>query len=154
MVDIPQRPGIAQSYRPILNILERNFSSAIPWVNPSWYQLVTLVISVGFLFLPSDGMRAAAVAAMMFLDWLDGAAARALKLTSRAGWMLDVTVDRVSEVLMFIVELTNGNWWWFAAALFNIALSHYSVVSGKHRILPLRFFYLVFLVGRMMGWLG
>lgn len=149
MADVPQRPGIARGYRWFLDRLERDFSRIVPWVHPSWYQLAALLLSVAMLFVENDGLKAGVVAFTMLLDWFDGAAARALKLTSRTGWMLDVTVDRLCEIFLFIPELVAGNWLWFAAALLNIGLSHYSVVTGKHRILPLRFFYVVLLLYRM-----
>lgn len=151
MGTVPQRPAIARSYRWFLDAFEKHFSAKIPWVNPSWYQLVGLFLSVFILFVQSDAIASLIVATVLLLDWFDGMSARVLGLVSRKGWMLDVTVDRVSEMFMFVPFLLSGEWWWFFAGVVNILLSHYSVVTGKHRILPLRFFYLVFLIVRMVG---
>jgi phosphatidylglycerophosphate synthase len=84
---------------------------------------------------------------ILLSDWMDGAVARRYKLTSREGWMIDVTVDRISEFLIFVAYLGTlvGNIF-FAMYLFNIMTSYYSVKSGKHFLLATRFFYLVYLI--------
>lgn len=152
MASVPTRPVIARSYRWLLELIERKLSTYVPWVNPSWYQLIGLLLSAAALFISSDFWLVLIVSVVLLLDWLDGAAARYLKVASRQGWMLDVTIDRLSEVFLFIPLLgLSWGWLWLSLALLNIGLSQYSVVSGKHLILPLRFFYLLFLLYRMVG---
>lgn len=145
MDQIPKRTGLAGLYRGVLNRMEKHL--LFPLQNPSHYQLIGLVLSVAYLFQPQTTIQILLVAAILILDWMDGAVARKNKLANKEGWMTDVAVDRISEGLIFIAHLFSplANTF-FLLYLANIWLSIYSVKSGKHLILPLRFVWMVILI--------
>lgn len=149
MDKIPQRIKMALQYRAILNKFEGRL--IFPVKNPSFYQVLALCISVYYLFSVGIGLRLLIVVAALILDWLDGAAARKYGLSSRAGWMIDVVVDRISEGFIFAGEFfTFEGKMFFTAYIVNIFLSMRSVKSGKHFILPLRFIWMVILLAKVL----
>jgi phosphatidylglycerophosphate synthase len=147
----PHRPSIARFYRAPLERFERHVP--LPRVAPAWYSAASLVLSaMVWLVLPDSPFVAVLVAGALVADWLDGATARRYALASPNGYLTDVVVDRVSEGLIFaplaITALHGGLFGQVFLGLWvvNCALAVYSVRSGRHRILPLRFVYLVALV--------
>ena len=115
----------------------------IPKINPSVYQVVALFLS--FLFLSLDGKVSKVVLLLIILlmDWWDGATARRYGLANEMGYMIDVVVDRLSEMIIFFpvfggVTATV----WFTLALLNILFSFVSYRTGRHVAMPLRFLYL------------
>lgn len=141
MDTIPKRQSIAGPYRKVLSFLEEKFS--LPEINPSWFQMVGLFMSVYYLFLVSIPWKIAFISIILFLDWLDGAAARQQKKASMEGWMIDVAVDRFSEGFIFFAEIgTQIGMLFFILWIVNVVLSLYSVKTGKHIMLALRFFYI------------
>lgn len=146
MAKIPKRIEIAKLYRKFLKPLERFL--IFPVKDPNFYQVLSLSISVLFLFIENLYTRAVLVALVMFLDWLDGAVARRYKLANRKGWLTDVVVDRVSEGFIFASILFSiPGKIFFTLYLINITLSMCSIKSEKHLILPLRFLYFIYLIG-------
>jgi len=145
MPKIPKRSDVAQIYRKVLVGFEKYL--IFPIKNPNFYQIFSLIVSTLFLFVVGTELRALLVLSVLVADWLDGAVARRYKLANRQGWLIDVVVDRVSEGFIFAAVLFTGvGKAFFALYLVNIVLSMYSIKSQKHLILPLRFFYLIFLV--------
>jgi hypothetical protein len=79
---------------------------------------------------------------VLFLDVLDGSVARAKgQASSEEGWIVDVSVDRMSEALISIA-LSRV---YILLVITNIGLVFYSYKNKKHVILPLRHFLLVIL---------
>jgi phosphatidylglycerophosphate synthase len=142
---IPQRSKLAKIYRYFLDKYEPKL--VFPVKDPNFYQVLSVLLSAIFLFKPQPIVGITLLIIILLSDWMDGAVARRYKLTSREGWMIDVTVDRISEFLIFVAYLGTlvGNIF-FAMYLFNIMTSYYSVKSGKHFLLATRFFYLVYLI--------
>ena len=79
---------------------------------------------------------------VLFLDVLDGVIARVKGQASLRGWIVDVSVDRVSEVL---ISLALGRLFTLVVVI-NIYLSLYSYRNKKHIILPIRQVLLLLLV--------
>ena len=145
MDSVPERRGVTVPYRSLTNFLERHIS--LPRINPSLYQLAAIVASLAYLYVDGTWAKAALVAFILLTDWLDGATARQHLGMSRAGYIMDVTIDRASEVLLFAAEAGTplGNLF-FLLTLANIGLAYYSVRSGTHTSLPLRCAWLVVLL--------
>lgn len=145
MDKIPKRTKLARPYRVLLDRFEGVL--VFPLKNPSHYQVIALLLSIYFLFLGSTVSKIVMLIVILVLDWYDGAAARKFGLANREGWMIDVAVDRVSEMFMFIPLIgTPLGQIAFGMAVLNILLAVYSIKSGRHILLALRFFYLVVLV--------
>lgn len=146
MDKIPQRTNLAKVlYRNLMDKYENHL--VLPIKDPNFYQVLSILLSGVFLFKPQPLLGITLIVAILYSDWLDGAVARRYKLTSREGWMIDVVVDRISEGLMFVAYIgtTVGNIF-FGLYLFNIIGAYYSVKSGRHFLLAIRFFYLIYLI--------
>ena len=145
MDKIPQRTKLAKIYRSVLDRYESYL--VFPIRDPNFYQVLSVFLSAVFLFKPQPFLGVCLMSLILLSDWMDGAAARKYKLTSREGWMIDVVVDRISEGFIFVVYLGTfvGNLC-FGIYLLNIIGSIYSIKSGKHLLLPIRFFYLIYLI--------
>ena len=88
---------------------------------------------------------------ILILDWLDGASARMQGKASLSGWMIDVLIDRLSEGFIFWAEIgTSVGYIFFILWILNCILSIYSVKSGKHVILAIRFAYIFVLLYRIL----
>lgn len=145
MDKIPQRNKLAKIYRNILDKYEGNL--VFPIKDPNFYQILSVFLSGMFLFKPQPVLGIGLISLILLLDWMDGAVARKYNLTSREGWMIDVVIDRISEGLMFVAYLGTfvGNIF-FSLYLLNILGSYYSIKSGKHTVMAIRFFYLIYLI--------
>jgi phosphatidylglycerophosphate synthase len=141
---VPVRPRVAGPYRRLLSALEPRLT--LPAVNPSLYSAAGIGLAVVYLFAATPAAKIALIALMLAVDWLDGATARRYDRCSRAGYLTDVTADRSSEGFIFTSEAaTPAGRLFFVLWLINIALSFYSIRSGRHTILPLRAAFLVVL---------
>lgn len=148
---IPARQALtgAKFYRQILTFFEEYL--VLPKINPSWYQLVGLLLSLGYIYLTSDVTKIWFLVVVLILDWFDGASARMLGKSSVQGWMMDVLIDRLSEAFIFWAEIgTKVGYIFFILWITNCILSIYSVKSGKHIILALRFFFILVLLLRVL----
>jgi hypothetical protein len=145
MDPVPVRRPVTVPYRGLTNFLERHIH--LPDINPSWYQVAAILASLAILYVPSVWAKAALLAFILLSDWLDGATARRHRGQSREGYIMDVTIDRASEVLIFAgAASTLLGKLFFALALLNIGLAYYSIRSGWHTSLPLRCAWLVVLL--------
>lgn len=146
MVKIPKRNLLAQIYRKPAYKVER----FIPLLskNPGLYQFLALILSILFLFTQNQPFyQLILITLILLLDWFDGATARKQGITSKKGYITDVAVDRISEGLIFFTIInSNIGKFFFTLYLVNNILSFHSIKSGKHRIIALRFFYLLFLI--------
>jgi len=141
MAPIPQRPPVSSPYRRVLAYCEKRLS--LPDVNPALYQLLGILLSVGYLYLNHPLLKAAVIGIVLLADWLDGATARRHNRIMRSGYIADVMIDRVSEGLIFAVEA--GTWYgnlFFVSWLVNTSLAYYSIRTGRHAALPLRGVYI------------
>ena len=143
----PSRPAIARLYRAPIERLERHLP--LPPLHPAVWTGLGLVASAATLLVPSPWGQAALVAAALGADWLDGATARRYERTSPGGYVTDVALDRVGELLVILAGRGTAIAGLFLVAwLLNVALTAYSLRTGRHRVLPLRFAWLVALVVR------
>ncbi|MBI5448799.1 CDP-alcohol phosphatidyltransferase family protein [Candidatus Gottesmanbacteria bacterium] len=148
MDHISQRTQVAMLYRWVLSRWEKYL--IFPIKNPSYYQVAGLVLSVVYLYVSSLVWQSILIGVILLFDWMDGAAARKYKVTGKKGWMIDVCVDRVSEGFIYLSALFSRlGTIFFLLYLCNIMLSLYSVKSGKHILLPLRFAWLLILIYRV-----
>lgn len=151
MDPVPQRPAVARFYRAILAWGEGWVP--IPNVNPSWWSLLGLLASAACLFTPSPAAKFALVSFALITDWYDGATARKHRSLTREGYLVDDMVDRFSEAFIFAADVFTSA----AARIFwglwilNSALTMWSVATGRHRVLPLRFLYLFVLVHAILA---
>lgn len=144
MGKLPERLRFASWYRALYQKIEPLMW--VPRVNPSIYQLAALFLSFGFLVSDGTKVRFLLLLVVILLDWWDGATARKYGMAGEAGYMIDVAVDRLSEVIMFFpLNGSVSSTVWFVLALFNLLLSFLSYKRGRHTILPLRFIYLFYL---------
>jgi phosphatidylglycerophosphate synthase len=150
MAVIPERRPVTVPYRRLTNFLERHIS--LPAVNPALYQLAAILASLAYLYVDSVWLKAALVAFVLLTDWLDGATARQKRGNSREGYIMDVVIDRSSEMLIFAAEVGTplGNTF-FLLTLANIGLAYYSIRSGVHTSLPLRCMWLGVLLLSALG---
>jgi phosphatidylglycerophosphate synthase len=149
MDKIPQRLGIVRYYRGILDYLGRVVSP--PPVSPAVYELIGLSLSVIYLYLTRPGHKIVFLALILLCDWCDGVVARQYHRESRRGYLMDLTVDRLSCGFIFFKELgTPIGFLFYFLWLANIVLSFYSLKSGRHLVMPLRFAYLLVLLIRII----
>lgn len=149
MDTIPQRSHLAKFYRSILTAFEG--SLIFPFNKPEYYQVLGLVLSISLLFTHSAIVKIVLVVSVLILDWYDGAAARKFGVATRAGWMSDVAIDRMSEAFIFIAEIANplGKVFFFLFII-NVFLSFHAIKSKTSYLLAIRFFYLVVLVASLL----
>ena len=141
MDPIPARPAVAGPYRQLLTSLEQRIW--LPDINPSFYHALGLSLSVTYLYAATPATKIALLAAVLILDWVDGATARRFRGGSREGYILDTLTDRASEGFIFAAEaqdLTGRVF--FVLWLLNCALTYYSIRTNRHTSLALRFAYL------------
>ncbi len=149
MDKVPKRIKFASIYRNLMNKYEDYL--VFPLKNPAHYQIIGLLLSMGYLFLTSYTAKITLIMIILILDWYDGAAARKFHMTNKAGWMTDVTVDRLSEGFIIMTEIANPiGKILMLLFVFNVSLSFYSVRTGKHYVMPLRFFCVLLLLFRMI----
>ena len=148
MDSVPSRRSVALPYRSLLTFLEKRLF--LPDINPSYYHTLGIALSVLYLYTRTPWLNVVVILLIIWADWLDGATARRYNRESRAGYIIDVVTDRVSEAFIFAAEAETAiGQIFFLLWLINLAFAYYSVYSNKHTSLPLRFVYLVVLIARM-----
>jgi phosphatidylglycerophosphate synthase len=127
-----QKPVLTQF--PILQRVDADMISGLSLVfSPVAYLLLSeraIFASIIMVFL------------VLLLDALDGIVARAKGQTSKDGWMVDVSVDRVSEAIICLA-LSRV---FIVLTIINMGLALLSCHYKKHAIIPLRQATLVILV--------
>jgi hypothetical protein len=127
-----QKPVLTQF--PILQRVDADMISGLSLVfSPVAYLLLSeraIFASIIMVFL------------VLLLDALDGIVARAKGQTSKDGWMVDVSVDRVSEAIICLA-LSRV---FIVLTIINMGLALLSCHYKKHEIIPLRQATLVILV--------
>ena len=147
---IPSRRSVALPYRTLLAFLEKRVF--LPDINPSYYHAFGIVLSVLYLYARTPGLKMVIIVLIILADWLDGATARRYNKGRRAGYIIDVVTDRVSEAFIFSAESgTVVGQIFFLLWFINLILAFYSVYSNKHSSLPLRFVYLMALIAQVWG---
>jgi hypothetical protein len=116
-------------------------------VNPDMISGLSLVFSpVAYLLLADRAILASIVMVffVLLLDAFDGIVARAKGQTSSSkdGWMVDVSVDRISEAIMCLA-LSRV---FILLTIINMGLALVSCHYKKHAIIPLRQSILVLLI--------
>lgn len=116
-------------------------------VNPDMISGLSLVFSPVAYLLLADRAIIASIAMVFFvllLDAFDGIVARAKGQTSSSkdGWMVDVSVDRVSEALICLA-LSRV---FILLTIINMGLALVSCNYKKHAIIPLRQVILILLI--------
>ena len=98
---------------------------------------LSLVLSpIAYLLIAERNILASIIVLfiIMLLDALDGLVARAQGQTSEDGWMVDVSVDRVSEAVICLALSRI----FILLTIINIGLALLSCRYKKHAIIPLR----------------
>jgi phosphatidylglycerophosphate synthase len=136
----------------LLTSLERRVW--LPDINPSFYHALGLSLSITYLYAAAPAAKISLLAAVLILDWIDGATARRFRGGSRAGYILDTLTDRASEGFIFAAEAQDliGRVF-FLLWLLNCALTYYSIRTNRHTSLALRFAYLCVLAAHAL-WPG
>lgn len=142
----PTRHGATLVVKKIMDALLARFAH-ITWLDADKISGLSLVCSLLVNILFSKRMMIGGLFALfsvLFLDALDGAVARVKgQATSKEGWIVDVSVDRISEVFISIA-LSRV---FIFLAIFNTGLTIYSYKFKRCVIIPLRqflFFILIF----------
>jgi phosphatidylglycerophosphate synthase len=147
MDNIPRRSVVATPYRTLLATLEKQI--ALPEVSPSYYHVLGLGLSLLYLYAQTPAQRIWLIVLILIADWLDGATARRYGRGSRAGYLIDLLTDRISEAFIFAAASgTLLGQIFFLLWIVNVALAFYSVRSNKHTALPIRFAFLLILIIR------
>ncbi len=146
MATIPKRQAVALPYRSVLAFLEKRIY--LPNITPSYYHVFGLAASVFFFYSEATWLKVLVLALILAADWADGATARRYNRCSRSGYMIDVVTDRASEGLIFSAggEMPIGQVF-YLLWLINLGLAYYSIHSGRHFSLPLRFVYMLVVIG-------
>jgi phosphatidylglycerophosphate synthase len=148
MDTVPKRSIIAAPYRFVLTLLEKYLR--FPVKNPDVYTVIALLLSFLFLVIGDIKTRFVLLLVVLFFDWIDGAAARKFKGVSKRGYVVDQTFDKMSDgIIVTSVIGTGYGKVLFLLYLINNLVYYYSIKSGKHYIMPIRFFYLVILFIQM-----
>jgi len=115
----------------------------LPKINPNIVSGMSIFTSIAFLlsFQFSKPLAFVFIVLTLLLDWLDGLIARKHNLSSEEGYMVDVTADRISEGIMFILFPI-----WFILFAINNMLTMISFTKNRHIILPLRHIFLVYFI--------
>lgn len=114
----------------------------LPNVHPNMISGFSILTSFAFLAL----FRFSVILSFLFLvltlllDWFDGVVAKKYFRVSEEGYLADLTSDRLSEGIMFVIFFP-----WFCLFVVNCLLSMISVVRRKHIILPLRHVFILYL---------
>jgi len=111
----------------------------LPKIHPDIVSALSVLMSVAFLFRDDLGFQIIVLLVVLLLDIFDGAIAKKYQFRKspeeeQQGWMVDVTLDRVSEgiiAIAFFVPL-------FPLFMLNTFLSLWSFRKKIHIILPLR----------------
>lgn len=115
-------------------------------VDPNMISGLSLVLSpIAYLLVANGAILASiiAISLVMLLDAFDGIVARAKGQTSaNGGWVVDVSVDRVSEALISLALSRI----FILFTIINMGLTLLSCHYKKHAIIPLRQTILVILV--------
>lgn len=75
----------------------------------------------------------------MLVDGIDGMIARKYNTGTHEGYLCDVMCDRLAEGIVMVNFLP-----WFALFIVNLFLSLFSIAKKTHKILPLRFLFIVY----------
>ncbi len=113
----------------------------VPNINPNSVSFFTVYLSIASLIALRYSRQWFFILYMLalLLDGTDGMIARRYGRESEVGYQCDAISDRLCEGIVFL----HFGWFWFATFIFNTALSVWSVAKNKHRVLPMRFFFLV-----------
>ncbi|MFH1367400.1 MAG: CDP-alcohol phosphatidyltransferase family protein [Patescibacteria group bacterium] len=117
----------------------------LPNINPSLISFLALPFSLAFILLWDKNKLISLILLMiiLILDWLDGLVAKKYGRSSERGWLTDVSTDRFSEGIIFLIFITP----WFYLFLLNIFLTYFSYKLKKFSlILPLRQLFFIYLV--------
>ena len=145
MANIPKRQAIALPYRAVLSFFEKRIY--LPNITPSYYHVFALVASVSFFYIEATWVKVVMLALILVADWADGATARRYNRCTRSGYLVDVVTDRASEGLIFAAGAgTLLGQVFFLLWPINLGLAYYSIHSGRHFSLPLRFVYMLVLI--------
>lgn len=104
---------------------------------------------IAYLLISGRAILASIIAifVVMLLDALDGIVARAKSQTSsNEGWVVDVSVDRVSEALISLALSRI----FITLTILNMGLTFLSCHYKKHAIIPLRQAILIFLIAHFV----
>ena len=129
---------------PLVSRLQQSFFGLVDrWIpksiTPNQVSIIGLVCNVILLVLYATRAIDLGLFLLLFLltqvfDIVDGALARARKLTSDMGRILDSAIDMGSGILMLIVVAsltTLLNWWWVAILVLLYAIRFWFVLKDK-----------------------
>jgi phosphatidylglycerophosphate synthase len=146
MIKKPQKIAWIAAYRKRQDAI----TDAIPWPNihPNIISGLSIVFAIVFViaFDPNDSMRLWLALAFLvignMLDAVDGSIARRYHYDLNKGWIVDVTVDRVAEFIIFLLFPIP----WLVIWAVNLVVSIIAYQKGKHIMLALRIPFLIYFV--------
>lgn len=143
---LPQRPYFIQKFREYIDYYPAKLP--LPKINPDLFSFLSVIFSLFFLIIWRSSFPQKIPIALtcliiaLMLDWLDGLIARKQKIASKRGWLVDAICDRLSEGLIFLPFFFP----WFYLFLWNALFLIISYLTKKQILLPLRQFFLIYLI--------
>jgi hypothetical protein len=139
---LPANLKFVEKFREIVYYLPLKL--AIPKLNPKIICGMTLITSLLAVILLNYSFIFFffMLVATLLLDWLESLAAKKHNLLSEEAYACNIMSDRLSESLLFIFFFSP----WFILFLLNCLLTFVSLKRGKHLALPLRHFFLIYLI--------
>ena len=135
---------VSSTFRIILKPVLLRFP-ILKQVNADQISGLSLIFSpIAYLLISERAIIASIITIflILLLDALDGIVARAKGQTSGDGWIVDVSVDRISEA---VISLALSRVF-ILITIFNICLALLSCHYKKHAIIPLRHAILLMLI--------
>lgn len=147
--DYPKRLGISRLYR----FISENLGAALPLfnVNPNLISLIGFIFTIpAIIFINFYPLNVILIFVSLILDWLDGVYARRLNKVSYRGYMIDVTLDHLANILLSIA-LLNAYYGkvLLTLSIVNIALLYYSLKIKRHIMFPIRMIIFLILIFRI-----
>ena len=128
-------------FKKIENFVARLFAS-LPF-SPNFYTFLSLLfafIAFGFLYFQNVFFGAVAYFTAIFLDFVDGAVARAKKLASKKGAYLDTITDRWVEIIVLLgfifiplPKLLLPSHFWIFLLLTGSLMTTYTKAAAKEK---------------------
>ena len=155
MDKLPKRIKLAKIARAPFEFLEGLYPRLN--INPGVFTVVGILASIIFVFFAKlFPANIIILFVVLYSDTLDGAFARQRKeKKTKEGYIIDVTFDRLSEVILALplIDGLDGKIF-LTLVILNFILTYRSIVTGKHVIIALRVMLFIYLILKGLGWIS
>ena len=120
----------------------------LPNINPDIVSVLSVFLMAVAFVRPLDYWWIVMFAtASLILDWLDGVIARKFDRVSRRGYWVDMTCDRICELMIAIYSPLL----WVPLFAVNMILTFVNMKTRVHLMLPLRAAFIIFFLFKIAG---